>query len=90
MERSRKENDMTREEAEAAAKAKPRLEALVHFRNHVVDVEWKGLDVILENGKCGIGNPEAISVAKKALLEKLDADIEKEMSSVQAERGSAQ
>lgn len=81
---------MTREEAKAAAKAMPRLEALVHFRNQVVDVEWKGLDVILENGKCGIGNPEAIAIAKKALLEKLDADIEKEMSAGRATQGSAQ
>lgn len=81
---------MTREEAEAAARSMPRLEALVHFRNHVVDVKWTGLDVILENGKCGIGNPEAIAIAKKALLEKLDADIEKEMSAGRATQENAQ
>lgn len=71
---------MTREEAEAAAKSMPRLEALVHFRNHVVDVKWTGLDVILENGKCGIGNPEAIAVAKEAMLKLLDSQIEKELA----------
>ena len=71
---------MTREEAEAAAKSMPRLEALVHFRNHVVDVKWTGLDVILENGKCGVGNPEAIAVTKEAMLKLLDSQIEKELA----------
>lgn len=74
--------DMTREEAEQKAKSMPRLSALVHFRNHVVDVKWVGIDIILEGGnKCGVGNPDAIAVAKKAMLELLDHQIDKEMVS---------
>lgn len=80
---------MTREQAEAMAKSMPKLEALVHFRNHVVDAEWKGLDVILENGKCGIGNPAAIAVAKKAMLEQLDIQIERERARLVAEEAGA-
>lgn len=71
---------MTREEAKAAAEAMPRLKALVHFRNHVVDVDWKGIDILLGNGKCGVGNPEAIAAVKRTMLELLDAQIAKERS----------
>lgn len=70
---------MTREEAEERAKAMPRIKALVDFRNTVIDREWKGLDVIFKDGnKAGIGNPEAIKVARSALLELLDKQIEAE------------
>ena len=56
----------------------PRIQALVDFRNNVVDAEWKGIDIILPNGKAGVGNPEAIAVTKKAMLELLDKQIEAE------------
>ena len=39
---------MTREEAEARAKAMPRIKALVDFRNNVIDREWKGFDIIFK------------------------------------------
>ena len=70
---------MTREEAEARAKAIPRIKALVDFRNNVIDREWKGFDIIFKGGeKAGVGNPEAIEVARKSLLELLDKQIEAE------------
>ena len=72
---------MTREEAEMKAKAMPRLKALVHFRNTVIDREWKGIDIITEDGKAGVCNPEAIAVARKAMLELLDRQISSEAGS---------
>ena len=69
---------MTREEAEARARAMPRIKALVDFRNSVVDKEWTGIDIITKDGKAGVGNPEAIAVARKAMLELLDRQIEAE------------
>ena len=42
---------MTREEAEERAKSMPRIKALVDFRNNVVDTEWKGIDILLPEGK---------------------------------------
>lgn len=70
---------MTREEAEARAKAMPRIKALVDFRNNVIDREWKGIDILFkEDKKAGVGNPEAIAVTRKAMLELLDKQIEAE------------
>ena len=67
---------MTREEAEAVARAMPRKAALVRFRNDVIDNEWTGIDILFRSGnRVGIGNPTAISVAKAALLAELDRQI---------------
>lgn len=70
---------MTREEAEERARSIPRIQALVEFRNSVVDQEWKGIDILLPNDrKAGVGNPEAIKVAREAMLALLDKQIEAE------------
>lgn len=70
---------MTREEAEKLALSMPRLKALVAFRNDVLDRDWTGIDILFRNGgRAGIGNPNAIQVARKALLAELDRQIEAE------------
>ena len=67
---------MTREEAKEMAEGMPHLAGLVNVWDSLNSSEWKGLDVIMDSGKVGIGNPEALAETKKLLLGLLEKQIE--------------
>ena len=67
---------MTREEARAAALAKPRLRMLSDVRADLAGREWTGIDVLFAGGtRCGVGNPAALKAVKGALLAELDRQM---------------
>lgn len=67
---------MTREEARAAALAKPRLKMLSDVRADLAGREWTGIDVLFAGGaRCGVGNPAALKAVKAALLAELDRQM---------------
>lgn len=77
---------MTREEAEALAKSQPRYQALVQVWNDVQRDDWKGIDILYNDGnRTGIGNPEAIAQVKELLIVLLSKQIE----AARAEQGYA-
>lgn len=69
---------MTRAEAKEMAEDMPHLAGLVKVWDDLSSSKWTGLDVIMENGKVGIGNPEVLAETKQLLLGLLLKQIEEE------------
>ena len=69
---------MTREEAKEMAEDMPHLAGIVKVWDDLSSSKWTGLDIIMESGKVGIGNPEALAETKQLLLGLLLKQIEEE------------
>lgn len=68
---------MTREEAEELAKSQPRYQVLVQDWNDLQRDDWKGIDILYNDGnRTGIGNPDAVAQVKALLIGLLSKQIE--------------
>lgn len=67
---------MTRTEASQMILSTPKENILLHFKNNVINVEWKEIDIIIPNGKAVVNNPEAIQLVKEVLLAQLDRELQ--------------
>lgn len=67
---------MTREEARQRALSMPHIKALMDARDHLENMEWRALEILVADGRVAIGNPKAIGAVKEALLALLWKQIE--------------
>lgn len=67
---------MTKAEAIQLAEDMPHLDGLIKVLNDLSSSEWKEIEIVMESGKVGIGNPDALAKVKELLLGLLEKQIE--------------